>query len=107
MPNINNVIQKHSSKIIKNPASSTIKTCDCRRKTEGNCPMGGNCLSESLIYKSSLNTTTYECYNGTCKTLSKNVTISINVLLEINLAERTLNCPSMYRNRKREILIIY
>ena len=45
MPNINNVIQKHSSKIIKNPASSTIKTCDCRRKTEGNCPRGGNCLN--------------------------------------------------------------
>ena len=107
MPNINNVIQKHSSKIIKNPASSTIKTCDCHRKTEGNCPMDGNCLSESLIYKTSLNTTTYECYNSTCKTLSKNVTRSINVLLEINLAERTLNCPSMYRNRKRELLIIY
>ena len=51
MPNINNVIQKHSSKIIKNPASSTIKACDCRRKTEGNCPMDGNCLSEPLFTK--------------------------------------------------------
>ena len=40
------------------------------------------------------------------KTLSKNVRIPINVLLEINLVIKTLNCPSMYRNRKRKILII-
>ena len=40
------------------------------------------------------------------KILSKNVTTTINVLLEINLVESMLNCPSMYRNWKREILII-
>ena len=40
------------------------------------------------------------------KILSNNVTITINVLLEIYLVRRTLNCPSMYGNWKREILII-
>ena len=35
------------------------------------------------------------------KTLSKNVTIIIIVLLEINLVKRTLNFPSKYGNGKR------
>ena len=40
------------------------------------------------------------------KTFSKNVTITINVLLEINLMRRSLNCLSMYWNSKRKTLII-
>ena len=32
------------------------------------------------------------------KTLSKHVRITINVILEINLVKRTLNCLSMYGN---------
>ena len=49
MPNMNNVIQRHNFKIMKNPAPSTTETCNCRRKTD--FPMDGNCLSECLIYK--------------------------------------------------------
>ena len=41
IPNMNNVIWKHDSKIMKNPAPSTTKTCNCCRKTD--CPMDGNC----------------------------------------------------------------
>ena len=55
MPNMNKVIRKHNSKIMKNPAPSTTKTCNRRRKTD--CPMNGNCLSECLIYKASVVTT--------------------------------------------------
>ena len=51
---MNNVIRKYNSEIMKNPAPSTIKTCNCRRKTDS--PMDGNCLSECLIYKASTNT---------------------------------------------------
>ena len=40
------------------------------------------------------------------KILSKDVTIIIVVLLEINLIKRTLNYPSTYGNWKRKILII-
>ena len=39
------------------------------------------------------------------KILSKNVTITIIVLLEINLVKRTLNCSSTNRNWMRKILI--
>ena len=38
------------------------------------------------------------------KTLSKKIAITRQVLLEINLVKRTLNCVSMYG--KRKILII-
>ena len=67
MPNMNKIIRLHNSKIMKNPAPSTTKTCNCRRKTD--CPMDGNCLSECLIYVVRV------------KILSKNATITINVIL--------------------------
>ena len=62
MPNMNNVIRK-------NPATSTTKTCNCRRKTD--CPMDGNCLSECLIYKASVITIANRYYCGTCENTFK------------------------------------
>ena len=69
MPSMNNVTRKHNSKIMKNPAPSTTKTCNCRRKTD--CPMDGNCFSECLIYKASVSTTANKYYYGTCENTSK------------------------------------
>ena len=66
---MNNVIRKYNSKIMKNPAPSTTKTCNCRQKTA--CPMEGNCLSECLIYKACASTTTNKCYYGTCENTFK------------------------------------
>ena len=63
MPNMNNVIRKHNSKIMKNAASSTTKITNYHRKTD--CPMNVNCLSECLIYKASVCTTTKKYYYGT------------------------------------------
>ena len=60
---MNNVIRKYNSKIMKNPAPSTTKTCNCRRKTD--CSMDGDCLSECLNYKASVVTTTSKYYYGT------------------------------------------
>ena len=37
------------------------------------------------------------------KIFSNNVTITIIVFLEINLVEKTLDCPNMYGNCKRDI----
>ena len=85
MPHMNNVIQKHNSKIMKNPAPSTTKTCNCCRKTD--CPMDGNCLSECLIYKASVSTTTNKCYYGTCENTFK---------------ERYNNHTCSFRNKSRE-----
>ena len=56
MTSMNNFIRKHNSKIIKGQAPSNIKSFNRRRKKD--CPMDGNCLSECLIYKASVNTTT-------------------------------------------------
>ena len=53
----------NNSKIMKNPATSTIKTCNFPQKTD--CPMDGNCLSVCLIYKASVNITTNKYYYGT------------------------------------------
>ena len=80
-----NVIRKHNSKIMKDPAPSTIKTCIGRRKTD--CPMDGNYLSECLIYKASVNTTTNKYYYGTCENTFK---------------ERYNNHKSSFRNKSRE-----
>ena len=62
---MNNVIWKYNSKIMKNPAPSTIKTCNYCQKID--FPMNGNCLSECLIYKASVNTTANKNYYGTCE----------------------------------------
>ena len=78
MPNMNNVIRKHNSKIMKNPPSFNTKTCNYRQKTD--CPMDGNCLFQCFIYKASVSATTNKYYYGTCEILSKNVAITLNVL---------------------------
>ena len=96
MPNMNNIIRKHNSKTMKNPAPSTTKTCNCRQKTD--CPMDGNCLCECLILKYLLVQLLINITMVLVKILSKNVTTTIIVLLEINLVKRTLNCPSTYGN---------
>ena len=63
------VVRKHNSKVMKNPASSTTKACNCRLKTD--CPMDGNCLSEWLVYKTSVSTTTNKYYHGICENIFK------------------------------------
>ena len=62
------VVRKHNSKVMKNPAPST-KACNCRLKTD--CPMDGNCLSEWLVYKASVSTTTNKYYHGSCENIFK------------------------------------
>ena len=66
---MNNVIRKHNSKIMKNPATSTTKTCNCHEKTD--CSMDGNCLSECLICKASVSATTNKYYYCTCENTFK------------------------------------
>ena len=85
VPNMSNVIPKHNSKIMKNPAPSTTKTCNCRRKTD--CPIDGNCLSECLIYKASVSTTANKYYYGPCENTFK---------------EHCNNHNCSFRNKSRE-----
>ena len=93
MPNMNNVIRKHNSKIMKNPGPSTTKTCNC-------CQLLWmvTVFLNALFTKHLLLPLLVKITMVLVKILSKNVTITINVLLEINLVKRTLNCPSTYGN---------
>ena len=101
MPSMNNVIPKHDSKIMKDPAPSTIKTCNGRRKTD--YPMDDNYLSECLIYKASVNTTTNKYYYGTCENTFKERYNNHYVLLELNLVKRTLNCLYVWELKEKNI----
>ena len=55
MPNMNNHPEKKNCNVMNNPAPSTTKTFNCHRTTD--CPMDDYCLSECLIYKTSVSTT--------------------------------------------------
>ena len=85
MPNMNNVIRKHNSKIINNPAPSTAKNCNCCLKTD--CPIDGDFLSECLICKASVRTTANKYYYGTC---------------ENTFNERYNNQKCLFRNKPRD-----
>ena len=77
----------------------------CCQKTD--CPMDGNCHSLNALFKKHL--LVQLLINITMvlvKIFSKNVTITRNIYLQINLVKRTLNCPSMYGIWKRKIRII-
>ena len=64
MPNMNNHPEKNC-KLMNNPAPSTTKTCNCRRKKD--CPMDDYCLFECLIYKASVSTTNNKYNYSTCE----------------------------------------
>lgn len=98
MTRINDFIGNDNSKIMKLPALSTIKTCNCCQKT--NCPMDSSALFPKHLLTPLLKNITMVLL----KTLSKNITIRKNVLLEIHLVKRTKDYLSMYGNRKRRIV---
>ena len=89
MPNTNNAIQKHNCKIMKDPALSTIKTCKCCQKQ--NALWMETVFLNALFTKHLLIQLPINITMALVKTLSKNVTITIHVLLEMNLMKRTLN----------------
>ena len=84
MANMNNVIQKHNSKIMKIQHHLPPKLASAIEK---HCPVDGNCLSECLIYKVFVSKTTNKYYYGTC---------------EHTLKERYNNHECYFRNKSRE-----
>ena len=68
--------------------------------------MDGNCLSECLIYKASVSASTNKYYYGTCENTFKEHCNNHKCCFRNKSPEKTLNCPSMYGNWKRKILII-
>lgn len=51
MPNMQSIISGHNKKILRGEKPSLVKkSCNCRGGVEA-CPMGGRCLTKSLVYK--------------------------------------------------------
>ena len=73
MPNIASIINNHNRKIISklhniNPCPTA--TCNCKIKSL--CPLNGNCLKKSLVYKATLSTdNNSKYYFGLCETTFK------------------------------------
>ena len=91
MSNMNNVIRKHNSSVMKDPIPPTTKTCNCRKKTV-------TVFLNVLFIKHPLIHLPIEFTTVLVKILLKSVTTTIHVLSEINLVKRTLNCPRTYGN---------
>ena len=64
--------------------------------------MNGNCLSECLIYKASISTTTNKYYYGTYENAFKERYNNHKCSFRNKSRERTLSCVIMYGNSKRE-----
>ena len=102
MPSMNNVIRKHNSKIMKDPAPLTSKLAVVIEKQTVLWMV--TVFLSALFTKHLLIQLLINITMVLVKILSKNVTITINVLLEINLLKRTLNCLCIYGNWKMKIL---
>jgi hypothetical protein len=60
MPNIASVIKSHNIKVAtnnKDTPQESPKTCNCPKKEKPNCPLQGNCLAASIIYKAEVKVT--------------------------------------------------
>ena len=85
MSSMENVIQKHNSKIMENPKPTKNKTCTCRQKSD--CSLNHNCLSKCLVYNAVVNTSATKNYYGTC---------------EKSFKDRYNNHTSSFKNKSRQ-----
>ena len=96
MPNMNNVSRKHSSKIMKIQDNLPSKLAIAVEKQTVLWMV--TVLLNALFTKHLLVQLLINITMVIVKILSENVTITITVLLEINLVKRILNCSSTYGN---------
>ena len=56
MKNMSSIISSHNSKILnEDPQNNLHDKCNCRNSVD--CPLDGNCLVESIVYKAAVSTT--------------------------------------------------
>ena len=53
MPNLGKKISTHNRSVLQQPQAKPTKTCNCR--TPSSCPLSGECLTQSVIYKATAN----------------------------------------------------
>ena len=64
MPNISRAISKHNSEVTKPVSDQSETGCNCRGGTDS-CPVGGTCLTTSVIYRATVATAgSTETYTG-------------------------------------------
>ena len=56
MPNVNNLVTQHNSKITSNDQDKIQRSCNSRIKKR--CPLNGKCLQQYMIYKVEVTTNT-------------------------------------------------
>lgn len=49
MPNMSSIVNSHNQKVLNNNQESQTRKCNCKTKEE--CPLQGECLSQSLVYR--------------------------------------------------------
>ena len=73
MPNLANIISNHNKKVLNQHTANKLnsnRTCNC--KNNSMCPLNGNCLKKSIVYKATLSTTDNDrYYYGLCETTFK------------------------------------
>ena len=62
MPSVESYIKSHNVKILSNKKASDAKSCNCRDKAT--CPLHGNCLIDSIIYRGNVTTSNKEDENN-------------------------------------------
>ena len=74
MPNMKQAISKHNTKVANRENQNQIEPgCNCNGGVES-CPLGGQCLTDKLVYKSTVNEedSTVNTYTGlTCNTFKQ------------------------------------
>ena len=51
------LINAHNNKILEENEPLKRGTCNCQRRYRDNCPLGGECLSQNVLYEARLNST--------------------------------------------------
>ena len=58
MPNIARVIKSHNSKILNGEDQAIPPDCNCQKNRRADCPLGGGCTVENIVYAGTVTTPT-------------------------------------------------
>ena len=77
MPNVNNLVTQHNSKITSNDQDKIQRSCNSRIKKR--CPLNGKCLQQYMIYK--VEVTTNTTYMGILWNVRRGPQIKIIIII--------------------------
>ena len=93
MPNMKSRINIHNKKVTKPKPSAQARTCNCINKSK--CPLNNKCLSNNVLYKANITSTSEnyrnKIYYGISETSSSHNMQSIENLLKTEITKQILN----------------